>query len=110
MGNQKRWIEDLDPTSEASTDAGDPVPTRPTVRKEQYVVGRIWTPADFRRRSESLYRRCKVREQYHYLINVYPMVLPWAERFARNRLERSMAMLWKGDRPIPSRRYDPAAL
>lgn len=113
------WIDSLPPkgaecpASEASaTSASDPVPTRPAVRNEQCLVGRIWTPADFRRRSESLYRRCTVRELYHYLINVefHSDVLPLAERFARDRLERSMAMLWKGDRPIPSRRYDSAAL
>jgi hypothetical protein len=113
------WIDSLPPKGAEcpASDAGavsatNPVPTPPTVTNEECLAGRIWTPADFRRRSESLYRRCTVRELYHYLINVelHSDVLPLAERFARDRLERSMAMLWKGERPIPSRRYDPAAL
>src|SRR5204863_7364810 len=41
---------------------------------------------------------------------VHSDILPVAERFACDRLERSMAMLWKGDRPIPSASYDRAAL
>jgi Iron-containing redox enzyme len=113
------WIDSLPPRAAqpqaptaSATSAVDPLPAQPTVRKEEYVAGPIWTPADLRRRSESLYRGCTVRELYHYLINVelHSDVLPMAELFARDRLERSMAMLWQGDRPIPSRRYDPAAL
>ena len=101
------WIDSLPPQGNPS-----PVPARPTNRQEEAVVGPLWTPAGFRRRSENLYRRCTVRELYYYLINVefHSDVLPVAERFARDRLERSMARLWKGDRPIPSRQYDPAAL
>jgi hypothetical protein len=116
----ENWIDSLpaerdpSPTPEASATSagGDLVAIRPTVRQEQLVTGRVWTPADFCRRSEDRYRGCTVRELYHYLINVefHSDILPVAERFARDRLERSMAMLWKGERPIPSRRYDPAAL
>ena len=101
------------PAPEAgATAAGDPPPTRPGAADEEGVAGPLWTPADFRRHGENRYRGCTVRELYHYLIDVerHADVLPWAERFARDRLERSMATLWKGERPIPSRRYDPAAL
>jgi len=89
-----------------------PAPTGPTTREEQFVSGRSWEPGAFRHRSQRLYGKCTVRELYHYLVNVefYPDILPIAERFAHERLERSMAMLWKGERPIPSDRYDPSAL
>jgi hypothetical protein len=92
--------------------SGTPAPIGPTIREELYVEGRTWDAASFRERSRRLYGGCSVRELYHYLINIefHPDILPVAERFAHDRLERSMAMLWKGERPIPSRRYDPAAL
>ena len=92
-----------------STSAG---PSGPAPREERYVAGRGWDADVFRRRSQRLFGKCSVRELYHYLVNVefYPDILPIAERFARERLERSMAMLWKGERPIPSDRYDPVAL
>jgi len=84
----------------------------PTVREELFVQGRGWDAAAFRQRSDRLYGKCSVRQLYHYLLNVefHPDILPLAERFAHDRLERSMAMLWKGERPIPSNRYDPEAL
>lgn len=72
----------------------------------------MWSKTDFRRRSEARFARCSVRELYHHLVNVeqYPDILPVAEQFARNRLERSMARLTGGERPIPSETYDPDAL
>ena len=104
----QNWIDSL-PTGTASP---SPAPIAPSTREEQFVDGRGWTAAAFRARSEQRYGKCTIRELYHYLINVeyYPDILPIAERFAHNRLERSMAMLWKGERPIPSRHYDPDAL
>jgi hypothetical protein len=52
-----------------------------------------------------------VRELYHHLVNreLFPDILPMAERFARDRLERSMLAIKTGDRPIPSECYDPEA-
>jgi hypothetical protein len=115
----RRWIESL-PAKEAesgsaegrASDEASPSSRSPSVREEQFVTGRSWEPDDFRRRSQHLYGKCTVRELYHYLVNAefFPHILPIAERFAQERLERSMAMLWKGERPIPSSRYDPAAL
>ena len=72
----------------------------------------VWTVSDFRRRSQKRYGSCSVRDLYYHLVNVefFPDVLPVAERYARDRLERSMAMIQRGVRPIPSRRYDPDAL
>ncbi len=72
----------------------------------------LWSKANFRRRSEARFARCSVRELYHYLVNVdyYPDILPVAERFARNRLERSMARLHGGERPIPAETYSADAL
>ena len=71
-----------------------------------------WSKKDFRRRSETRFGNCSVRELYHYLVNIeyYPDILPVAERFARNRLERSMARLNGGERPIPSATYSAEAL
>jgi len=115
----QNWIDSLPRkdsqagTPEAAADPGTrPAPTGPSVREEQFVSGRGWEAGAFRRRSQRLYGKCTVRELYHYLVNVefYPDILPIAERFAHDRLERSMAMLRKGERPIPSDRYDPAAL
>lgn len=118
----QNWIDSLPPTGPSPEGgaappggpgaAGDPPPAGPSLPEERFVEGRSWQADEFRRRSESLYGKISVRELYHYLINVefYPDILPIAERFAHDRLERSMAMLWKGERPIPSTRYDPAAL
>ena len=115
----QNWIDSLPPkeapAGATSVDAraeAAPPPSGPTRRDEQYISGRSWEAGAFRRRSQRLYGKCTVRELYHYLVNVefYPDILPIAERFAHERLERSMAMLWKGERPIPSDRYDPAAL
>lgn len=106
----QNWIDTL--PAKAPSPADGEAPTGPTLQEERYVEGRTWEAVEFRRRSENLYGKISVRELYHYLINVefYPDILPIAERFAHDRLERSMAMLWKGERPIPSTRYDPAAL
>jgi hypothetical protein len=115
----KNWIASL-PAEELQASAVDakaapennPVPAGSTGRMNGCVAGHICKPADFRRRSRKIYRGSTVRELYHYLINVefHPDILPLAERFARNRLERSMAMLCEGERPIPSPSYDPAVL
>ncbi len=103
----QKWIDSL------STDVpAESAASRPAAREEEYVEGRTWDAIQLRRSSERRYGKIGVRELYHYLINVefFPDVLPMAERFAHERLERSLAMIWKGERPIPSRRYDPAAL
>jgi hypothetical protein len=115
----ERWINSL-PSGDGQAGGADAgtntseaaAPASPSAREEQYVMGRSWSADDFRRRSEALYGKCSVRELYHYLVNIefHPDILPIAERFAHERLERSMAMMWKGERPIPSRHYDPAAL
>jgi hypothetical protein len=115
----QNWIDSLPPRrAEAGAveprvpTPATPAPTGPSVREQRYVTGRGWTKSDFQRRSQSLHGGCSVRELYYHLINVeyYPEILPVAEQFARDRLERSMAMLQKGERPIPSWRYDPGAL
>ena len=115
----QRWIDSLHPKDAQSSSAevrrrseAAPAPMGPSVREEQFVTGRGWEVGDFRRRSQRLYGKCTVRELYHYLVNIefFPDILPIAERFAHERLERSKAMLWKGERPIPSRHYDPQAL
>ena len=113
----QNWIESL-PSDEEKSGEGKAAalaqskPIKPTVREEQYLEGRLWKPEEFRQRSEALYGKCSVRELYHRLVNIefYPDILPVAERFARDRLERSMATMWKGERAIPSRQYNPAAL
>jgi hypothetical protein len=107
------WIDTL-PAKDAPAPAAatTPAPTDPSVVEERFVEGRSWEASEFRSRSKRLYGGCGIRDLYHGLVNVefQPDILPVAERFAHDRLERSMAMLWKGERPIPSRRYDPEAL
>ncbi|HXQ28347.1 MAG TPA: iron-containing redox enzyme family protein [Gemmatimonadales bacterium] len=111
----QNWIDSL-PTDEAADEtAGMPgakAPTGPSVREPVYISGRAWDATDFRRRSDRLYGRCTVRELFYYVINAefFPDILPIAERFARDRLERSLTMLRKGERPIPSWHYDPEML
>lgn len=115
----RTWINSLPPRDPHArlADAAAPAapagaPSGPTIREEQFISGRTWEPVAFRNRSRRLHGGCSVRELYYHLINVefHPEILPVAERFAHERLERSMAMLWRGERPIPSRHYDPAAL
>jgi hypothetical protein len=67
---------------------------------------------EFRRASERRFGRCTVRDLYHHLVNVEfaPQILPVAERFARDRLERAMATLERGERPIPSLTWNRSAL
>lgn len=66
----------------------------------------------FRRESERRFGGCSIRHLYHHLVNVEfaPEILPVAERFARDRLERAMATLDSGERPIPSVNWDRSAL
>ncbi len=115
----QRWIDSLPPrgadgsapTPSASTSAVTR-PTTPTVREPEMITGRGWSKKEFQQRSQRLHGNCTTRELFHYLTNVefYPEILPVAEKYARDRLERSLAMLWKGERPIPADHYDPAAL
>ncbi|CAN7513441.1 iron-containing redox enzyme family protein [Mesorhizobium caraganae] len=85
---------------------------KPEIPARKVLEGRLWHPNDIRLRSNAVHGKCSVRELYHHLVNVefHPDILPIAEQFARDRLERSMASIWTRERPIPSRRYDPAAL
>ncbi|MGD2046591.1 MAG: iron-containing redox enzyme family protein [Gemmatimonadota bacterium] len=113
----QNWIDSLPGKKDAADEQAassteDPTPRGPTIREELHVEGRSWTKDAFGNRSQSLYGKASLRELYHYLINVefHPGILPVAERWAHDRLERSMAMLVKGERPIPSKRYDPEAL
>jgi hypothetical protein len=118
----QRWLDSLPPRNTDAT-AESPAlerpalseraaPTGPTMPTPVMVSGRAWTPTVFRQRSDRLLGNCTTRELFYYLVNVerHPEILPLAEKFARDRLARSKAMLWKGERPIPSDRFDPAAL
>jgi hypothetical protein len=82
------------------------------VAAEEPPARPMWTREAFRRRSEARHGGCSTRDLYHHLLNVElaPDILPIAERFARDRLERAMASLRKGERPIPSLTYKPEAL
>ena len=99
----------------------------PLQRPERPTYGSLERPADasperfawhvpsreaFRRESERRFGRCSIRHLYHHLVNVEfaPQILPVAERFARDRLERAMATLETGERPIPSVNWDRSAL
>jgi hypothetical protein len=104
----EKWIDGLSLEEIQDTSSNTSLITK----KESDAVGHVCAPVDFRRRSENVYGKCTIRELYHSLINVEfrSDILPLAERFALDRLERSMATLWKSERPIPSHRYDPSAL
>jgi hypothetical protein len=112
----QRWIDSLPPKPRD----GEPAVAAPrghaaavpSVRSPEYVSGRAWTRDQFQLESQHRHADCSTRELFYHLINVefHPEILPIAERYARDRLERSMAMIVKGERPIPSWRYDPAAL
>lgn len=112
LGIIESWIDSLPPKDAEPPPPAAPVVRAPTIQQEAHVAGRGWSASDFRKRSEERFGACNTRELFYYLINVerYPDILPIAERYASDRLERSVAMLWKGERPIPSRRYDPVAL
>jgi len=107
----RNWIDSLSVT-EAAPGGASSVSSTPARRETRSVSGRMWETDAFRRHSQRRHGQCSLRELYYHLVNVefFPGILPVAERFAHERLERSMAMLWKGERSIPSRRYDPAAL
>ena len=106
----ENWINSLPAQAAPSPEAG--LDTRPKLAERDFIECRCWSPEAFSERSSKRFGRCSVRELYHYLINVEanPEILPVAERFAANRLKRSMATLQSGERPIPSVHYDPSAL
>lgn len=114
----RNWIDslpsdDIKPDSHRPAVSGKPQLHSVSIPQEEIQLeGRCWESSDVQRRSKLLYGKCSLRDLYHHLVNIefYPDVLPVAERYAGIRLERSMASLWNGERPIPSRRYDPAAL
>lgn len=102
------WIETLPADGKTAGSQSSTMSDTPPVTHTRPM----WSKTNFRRRSEARFARCSVRELYHHLVNVerYPDILPVAEQFARNRLARSMARLTGGERPIPSKTYDPDAL
>ena len=112
----RRWIDSLPEkgtpaVAEAGTAAADEAAKDLKAPRRDEQLGNEWQ-ARAELRADTRYSNISVRDLYHYLVNVelHPGIMPVAENFARERLERSMAMLWKGDRPIPSDRYNPRAL
>ena len=112
----ERWIDSLPGKTGEASDAKEPeqkpLAAATSSNGDSTKTYPVWTLSAFRRRSRSRYGRGSVRDLYYHLVNVefFPDILPVAERYARDRLERSMAMLRRGERPIPSMRYDPDAL
>ena len=115
----RTWIDSLGHQEEATPEGSAPgtsgaLHSGGTVMPaaDDKVLRPVWSTADFRRRSRKRYGGCSVRDLYYHLINVefFPDILPVAERFATDRLERARAMLYQGERPIPSRRYGPDLL
>jgi hypothetical protein len=110
----RNWINSLPPRdADIPTTAVMTPPTKePEKREEVILTGRAWEVSQLQQQSQQRYGACSKRELYYYLVNLehYPDVLPTAERFVSHLLEQSMAMLQKGERPIPSWRYDPEAL
>lgn len=110
LETMRAWIASLpergsiQATERRADDAAPPVREEPGLRMPSREA--------FRRESERRFERCSIRHLYHHLVNVEfsPGILPVAERFARDRLERALATLESGERPIPSLRWDRAAL
>ena len=105
----RAWIASLAERSEVAS-----VPAVRTVPAPvaEPPAGTLPSHEEFRRASERRFGGCSTRELYHYLVNVEfsPEILPVAERYARDRLERAMATLESGERPIPSPKWDRSAL
>lgn len=107
------WITSLARQPETSHDTGNPrTTTGPEMERTKETMQSRWPSLAFRKRSEQTYAGCSVRELYHHLVNLefFPEILPVAERFAHDRLERSMLTIGTGERPIPAKSYDPDAL
>jgi hypothetical protein len=106
----RTWIASLaDQPAVARVPDATVRPIRPEPAPQAW---RVASRDEFRRDSERRFGRCSIRDLYHHLINVEfaPEILPVAEKVARDRLERAMATLDTGERPIPSLTWDRSAL
>ncbi len=110
------WINCLPLPDEArgkTSPSSSSKPLTGVVGKESMSMEhRAWSHASFRERSRTRYEGCSVRDLYYYLVNVelFPDILPVAERYVRDRLERAECTMRSGERPLPSMHYHPDAL
>ncbi len=112
----RNWINSLpvgkDARMQEVTKPAQETETRDQAGENRNATRRTWSSSVFRRRSRQRHAGCSVRELYYHLVNVefFPDVLPVAERFARDRLERAACTIRSGERPLPCQHYDQDAL
>ncbi len=101
------WISSLPANPNAFADAANI-----TIKKDPTALRQTWSRSVFRKRSESLYGQCTVRDLYYYLVNIerFPDILPVAEDYLKKRLAVAGADTATGERPIPSPHFSPAIL
>ena len=112
----RNWIHSL-PTGEDAQNHMNAEPSPEVVPQAQMdaqrgVPHRTWSRSSLRQRSYQRFSGCSARELYYHLVNVefFPDILPVAEQFVRDRLERAACTIHSGERPIPCAHYDPQAL
>ena len=101
----RSWINSLPPSEDARIqEVAKPAQATESQLKtteNRNAARRTWSRSAFSRRSRQRYAGCSVRELYYYLVNVefFPDVLPAAERFARDWLERAACTIRSGRTP-----------
>jgi hypothetical protein len=107
------WINSLATTEKISAKE---ISTEKANDEESSVIVRypLWERTDFLKESREEYanRPCSLRELYYKLVNIeyFPDVLPVAEQFLIDRLNRSRSTLITGERPLPTLNYSGEAL
>jgi hypothetical protein len=112
----RNWIHSL-PTREEVKNHMSAEPTPEVVPRVQMdeqhrAPHRTWSHSSLRQRSYQQFSGCSARELYYHLVNVefFPDILPVAEQFVRDRLERAACTIHSGERPLPCAHYDLQAL
>jgi hypothetical protein len=104
----RNWINSLDsgtkpsPVNEGAQDATE-------ANKDSQNLYPFWNKADFLNECSNEYanRPCSLREIFYKLVNIeyFPDILPVAENFLTDRLNRTRSTLTTGERPIPDLNY-----
>ena len=109
----RNWINSLDRTKDIS--AGEVASHQSVAEKTNDIPSAntgeypLWKKKDFLKESHGEYanRACSLRELYYKLANIeyFPDVLPVAEQFLIDRINRSLSTLTTGERPLPEVNY-----
>lgn len=109
----RNWINSLDPSTESSTGTSGNQDAKGANEGKQNLYP-LWDKADFldECRDEYAHRPCSLREIFYKLVNIeyFPDILPVAENFLIDRLNRTRSTLTTGERPIPDLNYSYKAL